>query len=509
MTGQWDVVIIGGGITGAGILRLATALGWRALLLERRDFAWGASSRSGKLVHGGLRYLAQGRVSLVRESVRERERLLQEAPGLVSPRSFLLPVYRGQARRAFQYRTGLWVYDRLAGHSTRRRHDAADLGRLEPCLVHPDLQGGFSYRDAWTDDARLVLRLILDAVREGGFALNYAPVTGLLTTGNGQVAGVACRDETSGRSFSVPARVVINATGAWCDQLRSQIGRPPILRPLRGSHLVFSAGRLPLEQGVNLVHPGDGRPLYAFPWEGVTLVGTTDLDHRSDLLAEPVISPEEKRYLLDAVQAFFPSLGLREEDILATFAGIRPVVGAGRRDPSRESRDMFLRKENGLITVTSGKLTTFRLMAVKTLELAGKQLSLDTSGLARQKVLAVAGCPAEPADPAVIRLLARYGPGDLEKYPAWAGDPVPGTVYCWGEVAAAAEEMVVHLDDLLLRRLRLGLVLPDGGLALLERIGDLVRPVLGWDESRWLQEKDLYLGILQAAYRPTQLFKGG
>ena len=431
--------------------------------------------------------------------------MLREAPGLVSPLSFLLPVYRGQARRSFQYRTGLWVYDRLAGQSTRRRHDAADLGRLEPCLVHPDLVDGFSYRDAWTDDARLVLRLILDAVREGGFALNYAPVTGLLTTGDGQVAGVACRDETSGQCFSVPARVVINAAGAWCDQLRSQIGCAPILRPLRGSHLVFSAGRLPLGQGVNMVHPGDGRPLYAFPWEGVTLVGTTDLDHRQDLMAEPVISPEEKRYLLDAVQAFFPSLGLREEDILATFAGIRPVVGAGRRNPSQESREMFLRDEKGLITVTSGKLTTFRLMAMKTLELAGKKLSLHTSGLDRQEVLAVDGCPVEPADPAVIRLLARYGPAGLGKYPDWAGDPVPGTIYCWGEVAAAAEEMVVHLDDLLLRRLRMGLVLPDGGVEWLERIGDLVRPVLGWDESRWLQEKDRYLGILQ---RPTGLIEG-
>ena len=227
----------------------------------------------------------------------------------------------------------------------------------------------------------------------GGSALNYVPVTGLLTTGAGQIAGVTCRDETSGECFSVPARVVINAAGAWCDQLRSQIGRHPILRPLRGSHLVFSAVRLPLGRGVNMVHPDDGRPLFAFPWEGVTLVGTTDVDHREDLMAEPVISLEEKRYLMDAVQAFFPSLGLRDKDILATFAGIRPVVGAGRRNPSQESRDMFLRDEKGLITVTSGKLTTFRLMAMKTLELAGKKLSLQTSSLNRQEVLAADGCP--------------------------------------------------------------------------------------------------------------------
>ncbi|HUW63647.1 MAG TPA: glycerol-3-phosphate dehydrogenase/oxidase [Spirochaetia bacterium] len=495
LTGPWDVLIVGGGITGAGILGLATRLGWRALLLEQRDFAWGASSRSGKLVHGGLRYLAQGRVRLTRESVRERERLLAEAPGLVEPQPFLLPVYRGQTGRKIRYRAGLWLYDRLAGQRTRRSFDAADLGHREPCLDHPDLVGGFSYRDARTDDARLVLRLILDAVREGGFALNYAPVTGLLTSGAGQVSGVTGTDEVSNRCFAVKAGMVINAAGAWSDRLREHIGGAPVLRPLRGSHLVFPATRLPLGQGVNLVHPEDGRPLYAFPWEGVTLVGTTDLDHRGDLQGEPAVTPAEKTYLLEAVQAFFPSLGLREEDIQAAFAGIRPVVGTGHRDPSRESRDMFLREEKNLITVTGGKLTTFRLLAQRALELAGKKLSLDTCALAGCRVFSED--LAQSADPLARRLLARYGPAGACLPP---GDQIPGTLYHWGEVGLAATEMVVHLDDLLLRRLRLGLVAPRAPW--LERIGAIVRPALGWDDARWRWEQDRYRGILARAYRP-------
>lgn len=207
---DWDAVIIGGGITGAGILRLAAGLGWRVLLLEQRDFAWGASSRSGKLVHGGLRYLAQGRITLVRESARERERLLREAPDLVEPLTFLLPFYRGQ--RELKYRAGLAVYDRLAGRRSRQRFDAASLRGLAPCLDRPDLAGGFGYRDAATDDVGLVLRLILDAVGAGGFALNYAPVTGI----DGRA--VVFSDEPGGRCCEVRARVVINAAGAWSDR---------------------------------------------------------------------------------------------------------------------------------------------------------------------------------------------------------------------------------------------------------------------------------------------------
>jgi len=472
LAGPWDLVIVGGGVTGAGILRLAGGLGWRVLLLERGDFAAGASGRSGKLVHGGLRYLAQGRLTLTRSAVRERERLLAEAPGLVRPQSFLLPVYRGQT--TWPYRIGLWAYDRLAGRHTRERYDAAAALQREPALAHPALSGAFGYADARTDDARLVLRLILDAVREGAFALNYAPVTGFLTDRDGAVAGVTCTDETTGSFHRVRARVVVNAAGAWCDQVRGFLGRAPVLRPLAGSHLVFPAARLPLGTGVNLIHPRDGRPLYAFPWEGVTLVGTTDLDHRGPL-AEPVITDGEQEYLLEAVRTFFPSLGLGARDIRAVFAGVRPVVGTGRRDPSRESREMFLREEKKLITVTGGKLTTFRLLALKALDLAGARLGRD---------IAFPG-----------RVLTGGPEGDDT-------EAVPGTVYTWGRVARAATEMVVHLDDLCLRRLRLGLVLPGGGSEQLERIGSVVRPLLGWDETRWREERDRYLGLIARAYRP-------
>lgn len=484
LAGPWDLLVIGGGVTGAGVLRLATLLGLRVLLLEQRDFAWGASSRSGKLVHGGLRYLAQGRINLTKEAVRERERLLREAPGLVKPQPFVLPVYRDHAGWMFKYQVGLWIYDVIAKHRTMHRQSAAQLGQLERGLIHPDLLGGFTYTDASTDDARLVLRLILDAVKGGGLALNYVPVTGLLTSGDGQVTGVTCRDEISGQCYSVRSRIVINAAGAWSDQVRAHIAGKPVLRPLRGSHLVFAAGRFPLRRGVNLVHPVDGRPLYAFPWQGVTMVGTTDLDHREGLLEEPAITREEKTYLLDAVRTFFPSLGLSSQDIVASFAGIRPVVGSGQRDPSRESRDMFLREEKNLITVTGGKLTTFRLLAQRALDLAGKKICVDTSALAK--------CSVFPGEKDLA------APNEHHASPN--GGLISGTVYHWSDVASAATEMVVHLDDLLLRRVRLGLLLP--GAQWLERIGGIVCPVLGWDDKRWRQEKDRYLGIIDRFYRP-------
>ncbi len=222
------------------------------------------------------------------------------------------------------------------------------------------------------------------------------------------------------------------------------------------------------------MHPSDGRPLYAFPWQGVTLLGTTDLDHGEDLQAEPLVSPAERSYLLEAARAFFPSLGLAEADVQAAFAGVRPVVGTGRPDPSREPLDMFLARDHNLVTVTGGKLTTFRLTAVKALELAGRTACLPTAGLAGQRVFAAYAGPAY-------------------------ADPIPGTVYSWGQLAGKAREMVVHLDDLLLRRLRLGLVLPGDGW--LERVGDIVRPVLGWDGNQWLREKERYLEIVGRAYR--------
>ncbi|MBU0493071.1 MAG: glycerol-3-phosphate dehydrogenase/oxidase, partial [Chloroflexi bacterium] len=374
----WDLIVVGGGITGAGILREATRLGLRALLVEEHDFGWGTSSRSSKLVHGGLRYLKERKLRLTRASVHERQRLLEEGPGLIDPLGFLLATYKGDHPGRWTYSAGLSIYDLLALQWTHRHYRAGDFQMLAPHITLDGLEGGFCYGDAQTDDARLVLRVIREAVAGGALALNYAGVRALLRDDEGLVCGVELRDEAGDRAgrdrvAHVRAGVVVNATGAWADRLRAEVGAPPRIRPLRGSHLIFPAWRLPVAQAVSFLHPLDRRPVFIFPWEGITLVGTTDVDHDQPLAGEPRIDPREVAYLMAAVEAHFPSLQLTLDDVISTFAGVRPVIGSGKADPSQESRDHVVWQEAGLLTVTGGKLTTFRLIALDVLKaLAGR-----------------------------------------------------------------------------------------------------------------------------------------
>ena len=501
----WDIIVIGGGITGAGILREATRLGLRVLLLEQRDFAWGTSSRSSKLVHGGLRYLKEGKIGLTRASVHERERLLDEGPGLIDPLGFLLATYRGDHPGRWMYQAGLAVYDLLALQWSHQRYGAADFQKLAPNILQEGLKGGFRYGDAQTDDARLVLRVMREAVADGGTALNYVTAETLLRS-NGQVCGVQVRDGVSGATATLSARVVINATGAWADRLRGQVGAAPRIRPLRGSHLIFSAQRLPLSQAISFLHPFDRRPVFIFPWEGVTLVGTTDVDHDLALDVEPAITPAEVTYLMAAADAQFPSLRLTVADVIASYAGVRPVIGSGQVDPSKESRDHVVWEEAGLLTVTGGKLTTFRLIALDVLREVRHRLPTLPTINSEQSVLNQfdTQLSASLTEAQRRRLLGRYGaeavavvaaaqPGELE--------PLPGTLTLWAELRwAARAEGVVHLDDLLLRRVRLGLLLPAGGAAYLPRVRALCQAELGWDDARWQAEEEAYRALWQRCY---------
>ncbi len=508
--GPWDLVVVGGGITGAGILALAVRAGHRVLLVDRGDFGSGTSCRSSKLVHGGLRYLKRGRLALTRKSVHERQALLREAAGLVRPLEFLYAVYRGDPTAPWLVGLGLALYTRLAGGGERyERLAPARAAALEPGLRREGLVAGFRYQDAETDDARLVLRVLHDGLLAGGgraSALSYARVTGLLRSG-GRVTGVAVRDEIGGGEREVAAGVVVNATGIWADGLRAEVGGPPRLRPLRGSHLYFDAARLPLARSIAFAHPADGRPVFAYPWEGVTLVGTTDVDHGDDLEAEPAISPAESGYLLDGVRQLFPGLGLGLEDVVSAQAGVRAVVRSGRRDPSAESRDEALWVESGLLTVTGGKLTTFRLVAAEALAKAAALAPAlspppretpvfdpaPTSGL-------LPGLDASGS----LRLAGRYGRAAPALVDCAAGDlaPIPGTPYLAGEILWSAEnEAVTRLSDLLLRRFRLGVLRRDGGEALLEDLGDRIRDRLGWDAARWEREVAAFRRELAASYR--------
>lgn len=517
----WDVVVVGGGITGAGILRLAASLGWRALLVERADFASGTSSRSSKMVHGGLRYLAQGQVGVTRTAVVERERLLRVAPGLVEPLGFLMPTHRGDHPGRLVYEAGLTAYDLLAGRRTHRRLGASEMALLAPHVATVGLQGGFRYQDAQTDDARLTLRVIIEAVEDGACALSHAAAEELLLGGNcgPRVRGVRIRDVLAPeRTAEIHARVVVNATGAWADGLRSQVGAPGRIRPLRGSHLTFPAWRLPVAQAVSFLHPADRRPIFAFPWEGVTLAGTTDVDHEESLDAAATggtaISAAEVDYLLDGLRAGFPSLGLGVDDVLTTFSGVRPVIGTGQADPSKESRDHVVWDESGLVTVTGGKLTTFARIARDTLEVAASRLA-GADGDGSELTVPRDWTPLGPApatadlvrdvpaasglDESELRRLAGRLGASAPRALASAVDAgelerVPGTPTRWVEMRwAARAEGACRLEDLLLRRTRLGVLLADGGESLLDRVRGVVQAELGWDDGRWERERADYL----------------
>lgn len=507
---EWDLVIIGGGITGAGILLEASRRGLKAILVEQRDFAWGTSSRSSKLVHGGLRYLKEGKLFLTRDSVHERQRLLQEAAGLVEPQSFAFADYQGKKPGRWLFAFGLAIYDLMAGQRGRHYYSADEFLMLAPHIARTGLNGGLCYLDAKTDDARLVLRVLQEAQAAGALAINYLAARTILRSATGQLEGLALQDAITGESHQLKAKLVINATGAWADQLRQQSGasaklRP--LRPLRGSHLVLPAWRLPVAQAVSLMHPQDARPVFAFPWQGATLVGTTDVDHAADLKLEAAITPAEVTYLMAALDYQFPQLQLNLDDILATYAGVRPVIDTGKSDPSKEGRDHALWLEQGLLTVTGGKLTTFRLIALDVLKkiaplLPHRQKKLRQSrlfsahpplplheGLTEQQRQRLQGHFGRHA----AALVASAQAGELEN--------IPGSETIWVELRwAARHEAVLHLEDLLLRRTRLGLLLRGGGIEILPRIRAICQQELAWSDEEWDAEQAAYLALWKKNY---------
>jgi len=504
---EWDLLIIGGGITGAGILLEAARRGLAALLVEQNDFAWGTSSRSSKLVHGGLRYLKQGRLGLTFESVHERQALLRDAAGLVEPQGFAFGDYVGRKPGRRQFMLGLAIYDAMAGRRTRRHLGADEFAMLAPHVARAGLQGGMLYQDAKTDDARLVLRVLQEARQHGGVAGNYLGVTSLLRTDD-RVDGALLHDAIGNQHHAVRARLVISATGAWADGLRGQVGGAPRLRPLRGSHLLLPAWRLPLAQAISLMHPHDGRPVFAYPWEGVTLVGTTDVDHGAGLAAEAAITRAEFDYLLAALRWQFPALDLVEGDVIATFSGVRPVVASGALDPSREAREHALWLEQGLLTVAGGKLTTFRAIALQALRLAAPLLPHWRPDVRARPIFAavapLTGAAMRLDAQQRLRLLGRHGAQAQALCDAAHGgelEIIAGTQTLWAQLRwGARAESVQHLDDLLLRRTRLGLQLAGGALALLPRVRAICQPELGWSDARWEEEQARYLALWRGHY---------
>ena len=528
----WDMLIIGGGITGAGIAREAARRGLAVLLIEQKDFAWGTSSRSSKMVHGGLRYIASGDYKTTLLSVRERERMLSEASGLVNEMHYVMPHYKGKFPPPWIFNTLLRVYDRLAGKRYFTYFKREAFLSLNPHIKQDKFLGASQFSDAVTDDSRLVMRVLDEAINDGAQAINYLKAESLITNEQGLVVGATLKDTSSednahsnAQSYDVYAKVVVSATGAWADTLRMQASKQSEqsfhkqIRPSRGSHLVISQERLPLKQAYTFLHPEDKRAVFVFPWENRTVLGTTDLDHPPLDDSEVGITNEEVDYLLTATNGLFNDADLNREDVISTWAGVRPLIsdgGDGKRvSPSKEKRDHSVWLDNNLVTVSGGKLTTFRLIALDVLEKCQEVLALDKSVIQNQTIngdhVFSDTTPTHPKFftlPKALqqRLQGFYGL-QLDTLLELAHDEdmayVTDSNTIWAEIRfAARHEQVIHLDDLLLRRTRLGLILPHGAMTPLisTRLKQICQQELGWDEQKWQQEVARYQDLWQRYY---------
>jgi glycerol-3-phosphate dehydrogenase len=503
-----DMLVIGGGITGAGILHDAALRGLEVALVERGDFGCGTSSRSSKLIHGGLRYLRRMQLRITRTACRERDLLALFNPHLVWPVRFLYPSYEHDATPGWQVDLGLAMYDHLT--PVRHRHekvDAKEASALVPALAQGGLEFGLLYNDAVADDARLVLSVVAAGVLAGGAAMSYARVEEIVRDADGRVAGALIRDLESGSVREVRAGVVVNATGVWADEVRAMAGASRSrLRPSRGSHLLFPRHRLPLDLAVTALAPSDGRPVFSVPHPEGTLVGTTDLFH-SGPLDDPRPSGEEVAYLLAFAQHAFPVARLSARDVSGAFAGVRPVLSSHAETPSEASREEAVWQERGLVSTAGGKLTTFRATAEKVVNAAVKLLPEE-----RQEALAPSrsGAVALPwrADPAeVVRSLRGQGiaeevarglvrrlgalalPAAASAEPEALAPVAEGVDLCAAELAWQLRfGGVVHLEDLLLRRVRLGMWQPRLCLELAPKLRPLLRRTAGWTVARWNAE---------------------
>lgn len=511
--GEFDLVVVGGGINGAGIFRDAAMRGLRVLLLEQRDFAFGTSSRSSKLIHGGLRYLEHYQFKLVFEGTNERAALRKIAPHLVRPAPFALPVYEGDKHPLWMMDVGLWMYDTLSLFKVWKRHvtlrSPKRLLEREPMLRAEGLTGGIIYYDCITDDARLTLENVLDGCWMGAPALSGAEVERIDGAEDPKrLAEVHFRDVDSGQSFRVSAKAVVNATGAWTDRTRglAQIDGE-VVRPTKGVHLVFSQERLSLRHAVALVAPQDGRVYFGIPWRDRTVVGTTDTDDNSDPSALAV-TPEDVRYLLDATNHAFPAAEVTEADVLASWVGLRPLIRPedGVDSASDVPREHRLFTDGRMVTVAGGKLTTYRRMAAEVVDCAVEAVGLD-AGRAQTQRAPLVGARGLEGGFSVWRdaFIDRVDlPGDVAGYladvygsraelvadiaaedPSMAERICPDRPNIYAEVEfAVAHDLARTVDDVMVRRTSLALTAEGRGWPAVDRVADLMARKLGWSPKR-------------------------
>lgn len=522
-----DLLVVGGGITGAGIARDAAMRGLSVALVEMRDLAFGTSSRSSKLVHGGLRYLEQYEFSLVFEAVSERRILLDVAPHLVHPLPFLFPVFDESRQPLWMIQTGMWVYDGLSLFRSPKRHrrlSPDEVAKEEPRLRQDGLKGAPLYYDCATDDARLTLENALDATRLGAVVTTQAKVVAFVHDAQGRLTGAVVEDTTTGARKEVRAGAVVNATGPWTDSVVGMANGhdgPPLLRPTKGIHLVVHHDRLPVEHAVVCMHPDDGRVLFAIPWGEHTYVGTTDTDFSGDPAAVAATG-DDVTYLLAAANAYFPGCDLEPADVLSTWAGLRPLMRpatkGGDIDESSVSREhQILVGTDGLVTIAGGKLTTYRRMSAEVVETALKVLRLadalpDDVGAAPTDSEPLPGAVGWPEDDDVTRLVKRvvevagegrvpadvaehlvgtYGTRALDvarkvrRDPALGARLVEGRPEILAQVDWAVEaELAAEVADVLVRRTQMFYRDEDQGLGCAEVVGERMGTLLGWDAGR-------------------------
>jgi len=532
---HFEVVVVGGGVTGAGVALDAASRGYSVALLERNDYAAGTSSRSSKMVHGGLRYLQNFDLGLVREALLERQLMVRLAPHLVYPTPFLVAAL-GEERRDRKLGLGLNMYDVMAttraGRSRRERRaareeeadyywspdrhrtiDRDEVLELVPALAAREPHDAYLFYDCQTDDVRLVLTILGEAERFGAVTLNGAEVTEVLSAG-GKATGVAFVEEDSGERMEVGADHVVNATGVFADRIRPEelLGEEdvPRISPSRGTHLLIDQADLPMRKAACIVPAGEGRMIFSLPWYGRTLVGTTDNDFDGDI-THPRPAEDDVAYLLEAVNDFFGT-SLGESDLVGAYAGVRPLISTG--DP-RKSVDISRKAElyetsSGMLTITGGKLTTWRRMAKQTVdrlvEREGREAPCHTHEIplgmeARQDDLAA---PEGVGEEATEQLAFRYGHAARKVLQIAREDPklarpiVPGRPDLLAEaVLAARHEQARSVADVLLRRTRLGiLAAPELRSAKAVRpVADALGEELGWSRRRRSHEAEAWLEV--------------
>jgi len=520
---HFDVLVIGGGITGAGVALDAASRGFKTALVERDDFASGTSSKSSKLVHGGLRYLQQREIRLVYEALAERQRMLQLAPHLVKPLPFLIPLFKSRSAAtdktvAGTYRTALWLYDVTGGARIGKLHKR--LGPDEVVAHMPGLRAdrigsGFLYYDARTDDARLTLAIVKTAALEYAAAVaNRCEVVELCRAG-GQIVGAEVVDTLTSARVTIAAGVVVNATGVWTDDVRRLDDGPPHgggIRPAKGVHIALPLDRLPTDLAAVLPVPKDRRSIFVIPWGDRVYVGTTDTDYDGDV-DDPVCTAADVDYLLGAVNSWVRN-PVGPGDVLGTWAGLRPLVRDARSERTADlsRRHSVTTSAAGMVTVTGGKLTTYRRMAADAVDVAAARLGRRRTR-SRTKRIAIHGADGYESllaegtaarlgiDAATLEHLAhRYGgharavAAMMAEDPALAAPLVPSLPYRAAEaVFAARYEMATTLDDVLSRRTRALLLARDACMAAAPAVAGLLAAELGWDQEERVRQVDRFV----------------